>query len=74
MGMAALNGWCNRISGNVRPFIWMDIANNFTNMEDLHQIIKRAVTDTARNQDLEISKSYLTDNMLKDVVRLDFAP
>ena len=51
------------------PLIWMDIAKNSTNMEDLCRVIKRAVSDTVSHQGLEISKFYLTDDMLKYVVK-----
>ena len=74
MGMAVLNGWCNFISGHAPPLLWTDIAKNSTNMEDCHRIIERAVTDTARNQGLEICKFYTIDNMLNNVIKFDFAP
>ena len=72
--MAALNGWCNRMAGHAPPLIWTDTAKNSTNMEDCHLLIKTAVIDTAKQHGLEISKFYLTDGMLKDIIKLDFAP
>ena len=72
MGLAVLNGWCNRMAGHTPPLIWTDTINNSTNMEDCHHIIERAVMETAKQQGLEISKFYLAYDMLKDVIRLDF--
>ena len=57
------------------PLIWKKIVENSTKMEDLRRIIKQqAVADTASRQGLEISTFYLTDDMLKDIVRMDLAP
>ena len=47
---------------------------NLTNMEDLRQIIKRAVADTVSRQGLEIGMFYLMDDILKDTIKLDLAP
>ena len=63
MGMVALNGWCNHIPGDTPPLIWTDIVKNSTNMEDVRQIIERAISDTASRQGLEISQFYLTDDV-----------
>ena len=43
-------------------------------MEDLRRVIERAVEDTAAEQAVEINTFHLTDNMLKDVIKLDVAP
>ena len=44
------------------------------NMEDLQQILERAISNTESHQGLEISKFYLTDDTLKDVIKLDLTP
>ena len=75
MGMVALNGWSNLMPEFTPPLILTDIGENLTNVKDLLRLIEieRAVADTASRQGLEMSKLYLTDDMLKDIVRLDLA-
>ena len=43
-------------------------------VEDLQQVIGRAVEDTAAEQAVEINTFHLMDDMLKDVIKLDVAP
>ena len=74
MGLAVLSGWCNLVPTILPPIIWMEIAKHSTNMEDLQQVIGRAVADTASQHCVEINTFHLTDNMLKDIVRMDLAP
>ena len=69
--MAVLNGWWHLMPMVLPPLICMSIVKNSTNMEDLRRIIERTVANTASRQSLEISKFYLTDDMLKDIVKLD---
>ena len=54
--------------------MWTDIVKHFTNMEDLRRFIGRAVKDTASEQAVEMNTFHLTDDMLKDVIKLDLAP
>ena len=72
MGLSALNGWCGHMVGHAPSLLWTNITSNSTNMEDCRRIIRRAVIETSNLQAVEISKFYLTDDMLKDVIKLDF--
>ena len=74
MGLSALNKWCDCMVGNPPSLLWTEIEKNPTNVEDFRRIIKRAVNERARLQAMDISKFHLTDDMLKDIIKLDFAP
>ena len=69
-----LNGWCGHMVGDTLPLLWTDITSNSTNLEDCRRIIEQIVQETANMQSMEISKFYLTDDMLKDLIKLDLAP
>ena len=60
--------------GNPPSLLWTEIEKNPTNVEDFRRIIKRAVNERARLQAMDISKFHLTDDMLKDIIKLDLAP
>ena len=60
--------------GHATPLLWTDIARNSTNIKDCRLIIKRTVHEAAKLQAVEIRMFYLTDEMLKDIIKLDLAP
>ena len=74
MGLAALSGWCNLIPMISPSITWTDIAKHSTNMEDLQEVIGRAVADTSTQQCMEINTFHLTGDMLNDIVKIDLAP
>ena len=74
MGMAAFSSWSNLIPTIAPPAVWSDIVKHSADMEDLRRIIGRAVEDVAAEQAVEINTFHLTDNMLKDVIKLDLMP
>ena len=42
-------------------------------MEDLRRTITKQIEDTALCMTMEITKIQLTDDMLKDILKVDFA-
>ena len=52
----------------------MDIAKYHANYEDLQYVIARHVAGTADQMRMEIYTFQFTDDILKDILKLDVAP
>ena len=72
--MAAISGWCGIIPTIAPPKVWTDIAKHHANYEDLRYVIARHVAEIVDQMRMEIITFQFTDDMLKDILRLDVAP
>ena len=73
-GKAAISGWFNIQPPTTPPPIWAVVEKHHANTVELPQLLIKKIDETAFNMRMEITTIQLTDDMLKDIFKLDFAP